>query len=369
MNYLRFKVEDFIMDESFQQYCTGTNPAAVRFWEQWLQEHPEKKELIAVAQELYQQLNGGLNAKIFAAHHQQFSDALLAKGIINEGRRPKRIITPPRHNGWKWYSLAAASLLAICLTSVWWLRSEKLTDIVPRRTTAYVSQPGEKKSFQLPDGSKVVLNAGSKLELEDSFNTVHRNIHLEGEAFFDVAQNASLPMVIYTAEMDVKVLGTAFNIRAYANETTNETALIRGLVEVSIKSENKKLLLHPNEKVVLTRNISSIQPMNQTTTARTTPKITGFTVAPLTHLPEDSAAVEVSWIDNRLIFSDEPLEEIAKKLERWYNVKIQFGSDNIRRYRFTGNFNKENIRHVLDAMKLSRDFGYSQANDSTIILR
>lgn len=370
MNYLRFKAEDLIMDESFQQYCSGTNPAAVRFWEQWIQEHPEKSELVQVARTLYLRLNGGLDEEIFAAHHRQFSEALGARGIRpGEHVPPAKIVRPK--NGWNWYALAVAAVLTFFLATLWIQSDKPVEKAVVQEDTrvAYVSKTGERKSFQLPDGTKVVLNAGSTLFLEDSFNTGKRSLTLEGEAFFDVAQNASAPFVIHTSAMDVTVLGTAFNVKAYKNDETNETSLVRGLVKVSLRSGNHQLLLRPNEKVIVPVSKTIIQKVKPVSTKRNIPEpAIDYSIASLTHIPQDTTAVELSWVDNRLIFANESFGEIARKLERWYDVKIRFESEELKQYRFTGNFDKETVRRVLEVLQLSRDFSFRFEDEHNLVL-
>src|SRR5690606_22571909 len=99
-----------------------------------------------------------------------------------------------------------------------------------------VSKPGERKSIQLPDGTKVMLNAGSTIHIAADFNATSRQLTLVGEAFFDVVHNAEKPFIIHTGAMDIKVLGTVFNVRAYPGDKTSETSLLKGSVEVTLKN-------------------------------------------------------------------------------------------------------------------------------------
>jgi transmembrane sensor len=367
MNYLRHKAEDLVMDESFQQYCSGTNPLAVRFWEQWQQEYPEKKEVVRVAKVLYLRLNGGLDAEVFANHHRQFTDAMLAKGIAPGKQALAAKVV--RANGWKWYAGSVAAALTLLIGAMLWMeRGVIQTAAVVDKRPAYASKAGERKSFQLPDGSKVVLNAGSTLWLEEGFNQGNRKLTLEGEAFFDVAQNASAPFVIYTREMDITVLGTAFNVKAYKDDETNETSLINGRVRVDLR-RGHQVFLKPNEKLVINVRKQPEDLKTVSTKRAVTQKAdSNYSIAPLTHFPQDSATVELSWVDNRLIFADETFEDIARKLERWYDVKIRFGAEEMRGYRFTGNFNKETLQRVLEVMQLSRGFNFKFEDDKTLVL-
>lgn len=368
MNYLRHKAEDLVMDESFQQYCTGTNPAAVRFWEQWLQEHPDKQELVRVARALYLRLNGGLDADTFTQHHQQFAAALAENGIKPGMQLPTGIIR--RANGWKWYAIAVAAMLSGLLIMMWFMQPEmpgQQTLVAKDKRPVYVSQPGERKSFQLPDGTKVVLNAGSTLWLEDSFYNGKRTLTLEGEAYFDVAQDASAPFILHTPEMKITVLGTAFNVKAYKDDETNETSLVKGRVRVDLRA-GQQVYLKPEEKVTVSLKHHTTQEI-QTISTRKEPKAkVYYSIDSLTHIPHDSATVELSWVDNRLIFADESLGEIARKLERWYGVKIQFDAEELRQYRFTAHFNKETLQRVLEVLRFSREFDFRFENAHTVVL-
>ncbi len=362
MNYLRYQAEDFIMDESFRQYCSGTDPVAVSFWEQWLAEHPERKEWVQAAKELYLQLNGGNDAAQFSMHLARFNKVLEERGIHTQvPARPRRI---HRAVNVKWWSVAAAALLA-GIAVIYFYRSAKKTVIpdILEKGLVYSSDAGERKSFRLPDGSRVQLNAGSTLTLEKKFNKTARHLALQGEAYFDVTPDASKPFVLQTASMEIRVLGTAFNVRAYPEDKISETSLIRGLIEVSVKgSSPHKVLLHPSEKL-------TINSLPHTPEHKTTATPVQYRVAPLVpRMVADSSLTETAWISDKLSFSDETLEEIARKLERWYKVKISIEPGNIAQYRFTGTFSRENVDRVLEIMQVSRAFNFKYVSDHHILI-
>lgn len=366
MNYLRHKAEDLVMDEFFQQYCTGTNPVAVRFWEQWQHDHPEKRELVQAAKVIYLRLNGGLDAEVFAAHHRRFTEALQAEGI-RPGQQAPPLRAVKRPVAWKWYAAAVAATVAGLIGAMVWMQAGKVApaaDMGPM----YASKAGERKSFQLPDGSKVVLNAASAIWLEEGFNKGRRTLRLEGEAFFDIAQDALTPFIIHTEDMDITVLGTAFNVKAYKDDETVETTLLSGRVRVDMPA-GKQVYLRPKEKLVIARDLGKqdIQPL----TARPPEKKKAggiYSIDSLTHIPQDSAIVELSWVDNRLIFADESFGDIARKLERWYGVTIRFETEALRDYRFTANFNKETLQRVLEVLQYSRNFGFRYEDGHTVVL-
>lgn len=239
-----------------------------------------------------------------------------------------------------------------------------------------MTQKGVRKQLVLPDGTKVWLNADSKLSYDNSMNDSDvRSVNLEGEAFFDVAKDANRPFFIVTKEISIKVLGTAFNVKAYPNEDRTETTLLRGSIELIVNEIPKeKFMLKPNEKLAVTKNkmieeveqgIASDSVSSRITLAN---NIT-LTIGNLSKVNVDNHEYiqETSWVDNRLVFKDETLEEIVSKLERWYDLDIEITDIKLKTYRYTGTITKESIGQVLTAMQLIKPFHFKiQNNDVTL---
>lgn len=230
---------------------------------------------------------------------------------------------------------------------------------------------GSKTNLQLPDGTKVWLNANSKITYDKGYGNKLREVILTGEAYFDVVKNAEKPFVIHTAKMDIKVLGTAFNVKCYPGEKTTETSLIRGSIEVTLKDRLEKIMLKPNEKLVINNDEVADQLLNsnssEVSTARAKKDNSIISLSHLTFYPVDSIVIETAWTQNKLVFSSETFEEIALKMERWYNVKIDFADEYLKNERLTGNFEKETITEALTAMQLTTAFSFTIKNDKIII--
>jgi len=225
-------------------------------------------------------------------------------------------------------------------------------------TKTFMAACGERKGFQLPDGSVVTLNGGSKIEIKESFGVSTRDIYLEGEAFFDVKHNKDLPFIVHTPAMDVKAVGTAFNVKAYPGERITETSLVRGLVEVTLNDGNRKMLLHPNEKVQWERPGSKVSGSSTAKTKKTDSNSDMLMEKLVTN--DEGDVKEIAWKENKLIFDADSFEDIAVLLERWYGVKISIEDDAIRHYRYTYKLEKEDLRTVLNIFKEmeSRGFNY-----------
>jgi transmembrane sensor len=233
-----------------------------------------------------------------------------------------------------------------------------------------VTKNGSRTKIQLPDGSTVTLNSSSKLTYSnENFGTSKREVFLTGEAYFDVTKNPSAPFIVHTNNMDVKVLGTAFNVKCYPGERTTETSLIHGSVEVMIKDRNEKLMLKPNEKLVINNNndISEDDP-NSTALAygKSTPKPI-IEISQLSVFPNTRTIVETSWVENKLTFKNEKLEEIAAKMERWYNVTIIIKNKKLKNEILTGTFEKETIHQAIKALQVTSSFNYAVSNDTIIL--
>lgn len=216
---------------------------------------------------------------------------------------------------------------------------------------------GSKSKATLPDGTVVWLNSGSKLTYNNSdFGDKKREVTLTGEGFFDVAFDAAHPFIIHAGKINIRVLGTAFDVKSYPEDNTSEATLIRGAIEVSFTgSPGKKVLLKPQQKLIVYKDDRII---SQNLNAKQDADVKEYKVAPMTFIPSDSTVVETSWVQNKLAFRSETFADLAKQMERWYNVKINFSGSKIKHYRFTGIFMNESLEEALQALQITAPFHY-----------
>jgi len=255
---------------------------------------------------------------------------------------------------------AAAALLAVIITIIFSpARKNKLSPAIAPALNQVATQTGSKTKVALPDGTLVWLNANSQLTYENkTFGMEERAVTLAGEAFFDVTKNEKAPFIIHTRDMTIRVLGTAFTVKAYPRDKTAETALIRGLVEITTRRDpERKVVLKPNEKIVVPVETPGDE-------AGSVPAQAHAAAGPysILRLGKDSVN-ETVWIRNKLEFDNLSLEELAPKLERWYNIHIHFGDERIRRRHFSGVIEKETLTQTLEAMRLSGSFKYEIKNN------
>ncbi len=231
----------------------------------------------------------------------------------------------------------AASIAALILLSVFF--QERYSG---KKTTADISKierkqnsKGIKSIIELSDGSKVWLNADSKMQYPQSFSGNTREVYLDGEAFFNVAKNPQKPFIIHLANGTVKVVGTSFNVRAYNNERVVETAVATGKVAFipKYKTDNKKqdtVFITPNNKVrylVMAEKISVVPTL---------------------------ISQDMGWTEGKLIFNSMRLEDIATELERNFGKKIVFVDAEAKDFIFTGSFQNNSLAEIMYYLSLSK---------------
>lgn len=194
---------------------------------------------------------------------------------------------------------------------------------------------GVRTKFKLPDGSTGFLNSGSRLKYPVQFNE-ERKVELVGEAFFDVVHNADIPFHVNTPNLDIKVLGTTFNVIANEDEFTEEIILQNGKVDVSSRSGKQMAVLSPNEQ--LTLNIEK-----------------------RTFLKNKVEASQYStWKEGKLVFRNENMQQVARRLSRWYNAEVVVDDHLLNDYTFHATFIDEPLDEVMKLLSLTTPLSFSE---------
>jgi hypothetical protein len=197
---------------------------------------------------------------------------------------------------------------------------------------------GKQFELILSDGTKIQLNAGTSIKYPIKFIKGHnRQVHLNGEAYFEVVSDAQHPFIVNAEELKVEVLGTKFNVSAYIEDNTTNVVLIEGSVNLSLQGDAKEnaVLLSPGIKGSLIRSINKI----------TTEKV--------------NTSLYTGWMQGGLIFRNASFKNIVKKLERHYNVEIIINNEELKDEIFNANFNKLTIDKVLSYFNDSYDIDYT----------
>lgn len=262
--------------------------------------------------------------------------------------------------------LKYAAAVAVISISVWFYIAKIAATAVGRQKMITVAN-GKMLKVILPDGTLVWLNAGSKLFYPHHFNGKIRKVRLIGEAFFDVVKDKEHPFIVSTPMFNLKVLGTAFNVSAYPNDLSAEAALVRGKIEVTlIKEPDKRIILVPSEKLTV-KNSYSNGKTDQKTIAGKTESLPLIALTNMHLSLKDTLPSEVLWIENKLVFDEEPFENIARKMERRYDVKILFRNEEIKKVTFTGKFKNESIEKALQSLQSIEKFHYYIKNNQVTI--
>jgi transmembrane sensor len=238
------------------------------------------------------------------------------------------------------FAVAASVVLLIGFSIVYLINTNQYF----RKTyTENIAPQGQKSSVILPDGTKAYLNSGSALRYDNFFGRKYRHVQLVGEAYFEVARNEKVPFIINTDVVQIKVLGTKFNVMAYPEDNIVETIVKEGEVSVSEINGQSALLLLANQKATFNKNTRKLVLGNAD--------------------PEQY----ITWKENLLTFDNENFSNVIEKLERWYNVKIMVeGTDSIKD-RFTLTIRSESLREVLELISLTTNIEYTiNGNQVTI---
>lgn len=232
------------------------------------------------------------------------------------------------------YAAVVAIIIAVGCISYW----QGEVNVKDTFADISVEAPlGSKTKLYLPDGTLVWLNAGSRMTYSQGFGVDNRKVELEGEGYFEVKRNEKIPFFVKTKDLQLQVLGTKFNFRDYPEDHEVVVSLLEGKVGLNnLLREEKEAVLSPDERAVLNKanGLLTVESVNASNASQ--------------------------WTDGYLFFDEELLPDIAKELERSYNVKIHIANDSLKTFRFYGNFvrREQNIQEVLEALASTEKMQY-----------
>ena len=201
---------------------------------------------------------------------------------------------------------------------------------------------GKRSSLTFADGTRLYLNSGSQVIYPVTFNKKLREIYISGEAYLEVTHDAGWPFIVKTDHLDVKVLGTEFNIKSYPDETNSSIVLVKGSVQAIVNSQKIRM----TESELFTLDNASEK----------------------TSLGKTNVLEYVSWKDGWMYCTNERIENIARKLSRYYDVNIQFIDDKVKDITLTGKLDlKTECREILNVISFIAPIDY-KITDGNIIL-
>ncbi len=312
-----------------------------------IQKYSEGKITLKEQIELSEQLADQQNQEAEQILHNDWKSQLESTTVFNHDLNP--VLDKIHHrirlnetnkviqiSWWQTFQRIAAILILPLLLSFlayFYFQSDRP---VTNNSFAEIQCPmGVRTKFQLPDGSTGYLNSGSRLKYPVRFNG-ERKVELTGEAFFDVVHNAKIPFHVNTPNLDIKVLGTTFNVIANEDETTEEIVLQTGKVDVSSRSGKQLAVLKPNEQLILD--------IEKRTLVRN----------------EVEASQYSTWKDGKLVFRNENMQQVARRLSRWYNAEVVVEDRLLNDYTFHATFLDEPLDEVLKLLSITTPLSFTE---------
>ncbi|MBC8154781.1 MAG: FecR domain-containing protein [Bacteroidetes bacterium] len=328
-------------------------PAERQQLESWLAAHPEQQPVLDSLRRLWltpDAKNPGTDPAVAEAF------GWLQQRIHGQSTPADFHVRPL----WSWRPWAgwAAAASVVVLVGFWgWHQLRPTTDALP--VVEQTNPKGTRSQIHLADGSTVWLNADSHLSYPKTFTSALREVSLEGEAFFNVAHNPEQPFVVRLKTGSVRVLGTSFNIRAYAGDSTVETSVVTGRVafipQSSAVNERRTSRGQPavpaSDTLFLLPNVKAIQSLTRQLV------VTQSTVA----------VNQIAWTESKLVFRNTPMGEVAQTLERWYGTPVTLESESLRQCVLTGTFQNQSLREVMTIIAMTNRFQYDFTSSRVII--
>jgi len=360
----KISIEELICDATFQEYCMGSNLSSQLYWEEWAKKNSHRTSDIKEAREVINILTAKQGNRI--EQLKQLRDGM------NQSETFREIITTVSledlapQNGksniktlYKYTGAIAAMLLiaASIYLAIPQKKTQSLVSIPANQETTIHSGSEIRKTSILADGSLITLSKQSSLRFKADFNNNNREVWLSGEAYFDVKADKQHPFIVHSLNNDIKVLGTVFNVKAYPGDSTSETFLIHGSVEViPHNTRYESIILSPNQKLITSLVSGKSSLVNREIRNQV-----------LTINEKKEAIEEVKWVRNRLNIENEPLSIIAEKLENWYGIQIVFDDEEVKNLRYSGVFESETVIKSLEALQLSYPFKFRLEQDKISI--
>jgi ferric-dicitrate binding protein FerR (iron transport regulator) len=342
------QIKDLLEDPEFIRWVKHPDGDLNHYWEHWIAANPNRIGDVKLAKQIL------LNLKFPAKTPSVDTKREVLNKLLKDSRTYSSVNkTPPIPRPVLWVRLhqvsrvAAVLILSFMTAFLFYslfpndhieIEDQNLQWITITKETNF----GEKLNFRLPDGSMVWLNAGSSLQYPSAFDSTVRMVRLEGEGFFEVAEDTGKPFKVQSESLTITAIGTSFNVNSQ-DKRDLRVSLVTGKVMVDEASTGKEYFLTPGQELGYNsedRN-ADIHPF-------------------------DLELVQ-SWRNGILMFRKAPFAQVKDELERWYGVSIKSSGDHSSSWRFTGKFENQTLETVLTSMSNIEEFNY-EINDKEVII-
>lgn len=322
MRYKDYDIDDFLLDEFFIQWIKDPNENNSHFWEKWLEQHPEKREVIMKAVTIISSIHytekSVVGDKIYIETFENIVKA--ERDYLN--KRDLSCKIKKWNFPFHFRQVAATLLILFCIGMVYTVIFHPIEKLIIKNeivTIKRANPSGKKSMITLSDGTRIYLNSESEISYTPEFSDSLRVVSLKGEAFFEV-QKESRPFVVETQETKIHVLGTSFNVNQRDNGSLM-VALVTGKVRVNDQRGNQ-VNLEPREMMVMEKGGHLYK--------------TGFDPLEIT-----------AWKDKVLVFSKSTFAEVIGKVETWFGVKVQLSGKIDPDWSYSGIYRDETLENVL----------------------
>jgi transmembrane sensor len=238
-----------------------------------------------------------------------------------------------------WKQIAAILLIPVILSNLLYFILRSTTDPIPTQPVynELFAAFGTRSALKLSDGTSVWLNSGSSIKYPDKFTGDDRTVFLNGEAYFEVVSNAAKPFIVNTSSITVKATGTKFNVLGYSAINEDEVTLVSGKVEVGLaagKNNGESTKLEVNQHLTFSKNTGAVRIVNEDTYKY------------------------ISWKEGKLIFRNEPMKDVVKKIGQVFNIDIEIRGKELENYSYRATFEDESLSEILKLLKLSSPIDY-----------
>ncbi len=335
-------MENELLKTLLVKYITGeADDTEVQKIKHWLSLHPENEQYFI---ELYEAWQNMLLLEPELINTEKAYQAFLTK--VTPEKKTIRLWSP--------YGKIAAAIMVGVLTLTFFL--SKTNNKTEPTYQIVEAKKGTTLRLTLADSTIVYLNSGSKLRYETTFGKKNRNVYLDGEAFFDIGHKVkNMPFIVYAKNYVIRDIGTKFNLKAYANDAAFETTVIKGEVSVEGKADNtaqetNRIYLKPHQILKI------YAPAKDERTLKQTP----FNEVQVALIDSTKLQIYDGWKDNLLVFEGSTLSEIAKILERRYDVTISIDNQELQNLKYSGSFkNVADINKVLQIIQENTPISYT----------
>lgn len=333
------KIHNLLEDDSFRKFVVAGQFAEK--WNIWLQNNPGYNREFKIASKIIENIYSENQAVMSELKQRDI------KNRIKESLK-KEIENKLRHRSFIWKA-AVVSLILVGSLAIALLFPERIDfreqDQPVIQKISKNNPKGIKSIITFSDGSKAYLNAESSIKYPQLFSGNAREVELVGEAYFEINKDENHPFIIHTDQVQIKVLGTRFNVNAYPENDQVKVALVSGKVALN-SEQGDQLMLSPSEMFIystLGDRKYSIESFNSD------------------HV--------VGWKDGILSFHNESLQYVFQKMERWYGVNILYDKNKslYKDWMFTGKFENRSLEYILNTMNQEEIFDFKIENDKVII--